>query len=109
VSTPHVHSCPKCHDLPVCTEDCTVEPDLLGTTPDGLPYGYSAECDACSRSARPDHYKVLCISFYTEDLARLDETVRELKRRGHRRVSRSSLLRVALEQLDLDKVPRRAG
>ena len=103
MTTRHVHSCPKCYEHPVCTEDCTIEPDLLGTTPDGLPYGYSAECEACSR---PDHYKVLCISFYTDDLARLDATVAELKRLGHRRVNRSSVLREALRQLELDCVPR---
>jgi len=59
-----------------------------------------------SISAR-DHYKVFCLSFYTEDLARLDEVVAVLKRRGHRKVNRSSLLREALRQLDLDRVPRR--
>jgi hypothetical protein len=46
---------------------------------------------------------VICVSSYVEDLARLDDVVRELKQRGHRRVSRSSVLRVALEQFDLDR------
>lgn len=104
----HVHLCPDCGMRVACYRDCTIEPDL-GTTLDDIPHGATTRCDTCARSPRPDHYKVLCISFYTEDLARLDETVRELKRRGHRRVSRSSLLRVALAQLDLDKVPRRCG
>jgi hypothetical protein len=55
---------------------------------------------------RPAHYKVICISLYTKDLARLDERVDELKARGVTKANRSALIRVALDQLDLDKVPR---
>lgn len=58
------------------------------------------------KSAKPTHYKVICISMYTKDLARLDELVEELKSRGITKANRSALIRVALEQLDLDKVPR---
>ena len=56
--------------------------------------------------AKPTHYKVICISMYTKDLERLDELVDELKTRGITKANRSALIRVALEQLDLDKVPR---
>ena len=56
--------------------------------------------------AKPTHYKVICISMYTKDLERLDEIVDELKGRGITKANRSALIRVALEQLDLDKVPR---
>ena len=56
--------------------------------------------------ARPEHYKVICISLYTEDLDRLDAAVRDLKRKGHTKASRSSVLRAAMIQLDLAKVPR---
>jgi hypothetical protein len=56
--------------------------------------------------ARPAHYKVICISLYTRDLERLDARVDELKARGLTKANRSALIRVALEQLDLDKVPR---
>ena len=56
--------------------------------------------------AKPTHYKVICISMYTKDLDRLDELVEELKARGITKANRSALIRVALEQLDLDKVPR---
>ncbi len=56
--------------------------------------------------AKPTHYKVICISMYTKDLGRLDELVEELKGRGITKANRSALIRVALEQLDLDKVPR---
>ena len=56
--------------------------------------------------AKPTHYKVICISMYTKDLDRLDTLVDELKSRGITKANRSALIRVALEQLDLDKVPR---
>lgn len=58
------------------------------------------------KAAKPTHYKVICISMYTKDLDRLDELVEELKGRGITKANRSALIRVALEQLDLDKVPR---
>jgi hypothetical protein len=58
------------------------------------------------KGAKPTHYKVICISMYTKDLDRLDELIEELKGRGITKANRSALIRVALEQLDLDKVPR---
>src|SRR3954462_2007051 len=58
------------------------------------------------KAAKPTHYKVICISMYTKDLDRLDELVEQLKGRGITKANRSALIRVALEQLDLDKVPR---
>ncbi len=55
---------------------------------------------------KPAHYKVICISMYNKDLGRLDSLVDELKARGLTKANRSALIRVALEQLDLDKVPK---
>jgi hypothetical protein len=55
---------------------------------------------------KPAHYKVICISLYTKDLERLDALVDELKARGLTKASRSALIRFALDQVDLDKVPR---
>jgi hypothetical protein len=55
---------------------------------------------------KPAHYKVICISLYTKDLDRLDGLVEELKVRGLTKANRSALIRVALDQIDLDKVPR---
>ncbi|HVK71539.1 MAG TPA: hypothetical protein VM694_44100 [Polyangium sp.] len=55
---------------------------------------------------RPTHYKVICISMYTDDLERLDEMVDALKARGLTKASRSALIRHALEQVDLEKVPK---
>lgn len=60
--------------------------------------------EAAPKKAKPEHYKVICISFYTKDLARLDATVEELKRRGFTKASRSAVLRAAMEQLKLERV-----
>jgi hypothetical protein len=58
------------------------------------------------KQAKPEHYDVICISLYKEDLARLDAMVARLKKRGHRRVSRSALIRFALDQVDPKDFPR---
>jgi hypothetical protein len=55
---------------------------------------------------KPTHYKVICISMYTKDLDRLDHLVEQLKARGMTKANRSALIRAALDQLDLDKIPR---
>ncbi len=55
---------------------------------------------------KPTHYKIVCISLYTDDIARLEEMVAELKRRGHTKANKSQLIRAALDQVDLDKVPK---
>lgn len=54
---------------------------------------------------KPTHYKVVCISLYTEDIANLEGMVNELKRRGHTRANKSALIRRALRVLDLDTIP----
>jgi hypothetical protein len=59
-----------------------------------------------STTERPSHYKVICISMYTDDLARLDGMVDELKAKGITKANRSALIRHALTQVDLEKVPR---
>jgi hypothetical protein len=55
---------------------------------------------------KPTHYKIVCISLYNEDLVRLEALVAELKRRGHTKANRSQLIRAALDQVDLAKVPK---
>jgi hypothetical protein len=55
---------------------------------------------------RPTHYKVICISMYTDDLARLDGMVDALKARGLTKANRSALIRHALANVDLAKVPK---
>ena len=54
---------------------------------------------------RPTHYKVICISMYTRDLEELEAKVAELKRRGWTKANKSQLIRLALSQIDLDKLP----
>ena len=73
---------------------------------------YSPDAPQPRRSRKPEaakkaaHYKVICISMYTRDLDRLDALVDQLKARGITKANRSALIRVALDQLDPDKVPR---
>src|SRR5215470_4823364 len=55
---------------------------------------------------KPAHYKVICISMYTKDLAQLDEMVETLKKKGLTKANRSALIRFALAQVDLESVPR---
>lgn len=54
---------------------------------------------------KPTHYKVVCISLYTQDIENLEATVAELKRRGYTKANKSQLIRQALRQLDIDKLP----
>ena len=59
---------------------------------------------AAQKPARPTHYKVICISMYTRDLEELDAKVAELKRRGWTKANKSQLIRLALSQIDIDKL-----
>jgi hypothetical protein len=58
------------------------------------------------RTDKPTHYKVICISMYTDDLERLDEMVETLKARGLTKANRSALIRYALSNVKLDEVPK---
>ncbi len=58
------------------------------------------------KQPKAEHYEIICISIYNEDLARLDEKVSALKQRGHRRMTRSALIRYALDRVAIDDVPR---
>jgi hypothetical protein len=55
---------------------------------------------------KPTHYKVICISMYTEDLKRLDNMVDSLKARGLTKANRSALIRYALGAVNLETVPK---
>jgi hypothetical protein len=59
-----------------------------------------------ARADKPAHYKVICISMYTEDLKRLDQMVDSLKARGLTKANRSALIRYALGEVNLDTVPK---
>lgn len=69
-------------------------------------YAREPKGPAKARPPKPDHYEVICISLYREDLERLDEMVGALKARGLRKMNRSALIRYALDQVKTDKVPR---
>lgn len=79
---------------------------LSGAFYQAPPAGEAKADSEAPSSKKPTHYKVICISMYTKDLAQLDDLVEKLKARGITKANRSALIRVALEQLDLDKVPR---
>jgi len=59
---------------------------------------------AANGQVKPTHYKVICISMYTRDIEELEAKVAELKRRGWTKASKSQLIRLALSQIDLDKL-----
>jgi hypothetical protein len=72
---------------------------------------YSTAAGAGSRAQeangeKPTHYKVICISMYTEDLKRLDTMVDSLKARGLTKANRSALIRYALGAVNLETVPK---
>jgi cobalamin biosynthesis protein CobD/CbiB len=56
--------------------------------------------------SKPTHYKVVCISLYNEDIENLERMVAELKSRGHTKANKSQLIRAALAQVDLGKIPK---
>ena len=60
--------------------------------------------DPAAKPVRPTHYKVICISMYTRDIEELEAKVAELKRRGWTKANKSQLIRLALSQIDLDKL-----
>lgn len=51
---------------------------------------------------KPLHYKIICISVYTDDLKKMDEQVAALKAKGITSASRSALIRHALSRVDLE-------
>lgn len=55
---------------------------------------------------KAEHYKIICISLYNEDLQKMDEMVDALKARGLTKASRSALIRHALSLVDVERVPR---
>lgn len=62
------------------------------------------EAPARRGAAKPTHYKVICISMYNRDIEELEAKVAELKRRGWTKANKSQLIRLALSQIDLDKL-----
>ena len=84
------------HD-PLSDADTILREEYYGQRDEAAP--------ARSGKPRPTHYKVICISMYTRDLEDLDAKVAELKRRGWTKANKSQLIRLALSQLDVTKLP----
>ena len=57
-------------------------------------------------AVRPTHYKVVSISLYNEDIDRIDRLVDQLKAAGHTKANRSSLIRFAIDQVDITRMPK---
>jgi hypothetical protein len=91
------------HD-PLSDADAILSEEYYGRRPNAPAEPASAP-RRTPKLPRPTHYKVICISMYTRDLEDLDAKVAELKRRGWTKANKSQLIRLALSQIDLDKLP----
>ncbi len=69
-------------------------------------YRPSAAPAAQEKKPKPTHYKIVCISLYNQDIERLELLVQELKKRGHTKANKSQVIRAALDQIDLAKIPK---
>jgi hypothetical protein len=76
---------------------------LFGSAPAGAPRRPQAVRRA--PQPKPQHYKIISISMYLDDIERLEQMVQELKRRGHYKANKSQLIRHALSKVNLDEVP----
>ena len=94
------------HD-PLSDADAILSEEYYGRRRDGQGSSEPRKPRAPSgtKAPRPTHYKVICISMYTRDLEDLDAKVAELKRRGWTKANKSQLIRLALSQIDIDKLP----
>ena len=93
------------HD-PLSDADAILSEEDFGrrVRPDEAAPGSGARRRAASGQVKPTHYKVICISMYTRDIEELEAKVAELKRRGWTKANKSQLIRIALAQVDLDKL-----
>lgn len=51
-------------------------------------------------------YRIISISLYHDDIERIDDYVEQLKKSGHPKANRSSLIRFAIDTVDLSKMPK---
>jgi len=93
------------HD-PLSDADAILSEEYYGRRPGVGDAGQAAgpRRRAANGHLKPTHYKVICISMYTRDIEELEAKVAELKRRGWTKASKSQLIRLALSQIDLDKL-----
>ena len=94
------------HD-PLADADAILSEEYYGRRREGADEPRKARAGTSpGEKARPTHYKVICISMYTEDLKRLDGMVDALKARGLTKANRSALIRYALSAVKLEDVPK---
>jgi hypothetical protein len=70
------------------------------------PSSRGAKRAAAEAKPKPTHYKIVCISLYTEDIERLEALVADLKKRGHTKANKSAVIRYALDSVDIGKMPK---
>jgi hypothetical protein len=51
------------------------------------------------------NFRLVTFSFYEDDVARLDALLQQARQQGRRRASRSQIVRLALRQVDVTKLP----
>ena len=91
------------HD-PLSDADAILSEEYYGRRARGESPGEVPRRRDAAGQLKPTHYKVICISMYTRDIEELEAKVAELKRRGWTKASKSQLIRLALSQIDLDKL-----
>lgn len=90
------------HD-PLSEADAILSEDFYGRKPIPAPPAPRPRKRRANKP-KPTHYKVICISMYTKDIENLEAKVAELKRRGYTKANKSQLIRMALSQMDIDKL-----
>lgn|GEM_PF-1353103 len=79
------------------------------TPPTPVPTTTSSAKKARSRGRQPlpegRTFRLVTFSFYEEDVARLDALLKLARQKGHRKTSRSQIVRLALRQVDIDGLP----
>lgn len=58
------------------------------------------------KKEKPTHYKIVSISMYTSDIKHLNDMVKSLKQKGYTKISKSQIIRYALKNVDLSKLPK---
>jgi len=53
---------------------------------------------------RTRHYKLVCISLYNRDIARLEEIVRTLREMGYSKANKSQVIRFALNKVRMESL-----
>ncbi len=56
------------------------------------------------KERKKNSYKVISISLYNEEIEFIDRCMEVLSKRGIKNISRSKVIRYALEQLDLERL-----